>query len=317
MLDAAVGWTQRRIEALLERTRVSEQELQQPRLLTAPKVVLQTVLPLLVRPAGLLLSSTFVLLIAWGFQGNLHVLRGIEGLESLGLPLFWEGWSGAGSDPATRDQIIDGLAWDQELISFAGGFVLLVVLPSIFIRVVLRQSFAGFGLGLPPPDRRRFAIVSALGLAAISLPAFLLGAGDADIKGEYPIFRGAFESDLDFAAYELSYLLFFIVIEFVFRGYLLFGLYGFKDSDVKAPQTGVPGPLFFGYTAILIAMLSYTAWHLGKPQLELWGTIPWGLASGAIALASRSIVPLIVVHWALNVLLDVFIRNGWSLSSLF
>jgi hypothetical protein len=69
----------------------------------------------------------------------------------------------------------------------------------------------------------------------------------------------------------------------------------------------------FGYYAVLISMLSYTAWHLGKPQLELWGTVPWGLATGTIALISRSILLLILVHWGLNAFLDLAIREGWTL----
>ena len=316
-LEILVGRAQKLIEGILARTRVSEAELLRPRLSTGPKVITQTVLPLLVRPQGLILLSSFVLLMAWGENGSLQVLRGVEGLQSLGLPLFWSGWGGTGSDPASRDQIIPGLAWDQELICYVAGFVLLVVLPAIFIRVVLRESLSEFGLCLPPKDRWRFAITSALGLAVLGVPAILLAAGDADMQAEYPMFRGAFESNADFIAYELVYLLFFVVIEFVFRGYLLFGLYKLRDADVTPPDAGLPRPLFFGYAAILIAMLSYTAWHLGKPQLELWSTLPWGLAAGAIALVSRSIVPIIFVHWGLNVILDTAIRNGWSLSSIF
>ena len=41
----------------------------------------------------------------------------------------------------------------------------------------------------------------------------------------------------------------------------------------------------FGYYAILLSMLSYTAWHLGKPLPELWGTLVWGLVAGTIVLA--------------------------------
>jgi len=34
---------------------------------------------------------------------------------------------------------------------------------------------------------------------------------------------------------------------------------------------------YFGRYALMIQMLSYTAWHLGKPLPELWGTVVWGL----------------------------------------
>jgi hypothetical protein len=54
----------------------------------------------------------------------------------------------------------------------------------------------------------------------------------------------------------------------------------------------------------VISMLSYTAWHLGKPLPELWGTLVWGLLAGTIALASGTIWHLVAIHWLLNVLLD-------------
>jgi membrane protease YdiL (CAAX protease family) len=66
----------------------------------------------------------------------------------------------------------------------------------------------------------------------------------------------------------------------------------------------------FGNYALLISMLAYTAWHAGKPLLELWGTLPWGLLAGVIALATRTIWPIIIVHWLLNVFLDVVIYKG-------
>ena len=57
-------------------------------------------------------------------------------------------------------------------------------------------------------------------------------------------------------------------------------------------------------------MLSYTAWHLGKPLPELWGTVIWGLAAGATAYAIRSLWPIILAHWLLNVFLDIFILQS-------
>ena len=66
----------------------------------------------------------------------------------------------------------------------------------------------------------------------------------------------------------------------------------------------------FGYYAIFISMLSYTAWHLGKPIPELWGTLVWGLATGTVALATRTIWHIVLVHWLLNVFMDWAIWSG-------
>ena len=100
---------------------------------------------------------------------------------------------------------------------------------------------------------------------------------------------------------------FFVAIEFIFRGFLLFGLAGVRDSDVKGAGTGAPGVFYFHKYALLIQMLSYTAWHLGKPAAELWGTPIWGLCAGALAYAARSIWPVTAAHWVLNIWIDAIV----------
>jgi uncharacterized protein len=130
------------------------------------------------------------------------------------------------------------------------------------------------------------------------------------MRALYPLYRGPFASVGEFALYEAGYFLFFVAIEFIFRGYLLFGLYNARDRDALPGTQGIPGPVVFGYSAILVSMLSYTAWHLGKPIPELWGTLVWGIATSTVVLATRSIWPVVVVHWMLNVFLDAVITWG-------
>ncbi|MGH7676042.1 MAG: CPBP family glutamic-type intramembrane protease, partial [Gemmatimonadales bacterium] len=202
------------------------------------------------------------------------------------------------------------IPWDQEWISFLAGAILLVVVPVVLIKVVLRQDLRDYGLCLPPPGRRALAWLAAAALLVLSVPAFYAGLHDAGMRAVYPLYRG-FATVSQLLLYQLGYLLFFVAIEFMFRGYLLFGLYQLKDREVRSGITGIPGPLLFGYYAVFISMLSYTAWHLGKPLPELWGTLVWGLAAGTIVLQSRSIVPITLVHWLLNVFLDYGIWSGW------
>ena len=58
------------------------------------------------------------------------------------------------------------------------------------------------------------------------------------------------------------------MIEFIFRGYLLFGLEGIQDMGVPTGGRGVEGAFYFGRYALLIQMFSYIVWHLGKPIPE-------------------------------------------------
>ncbi len=127
--------------------------------------------------------------------------------------------------------LIPGVPWDNELISFFGGALLLVGIPILLIRFVYKQPLSAYGLGLPPANRRRFALLAFAVLTVVALPVFYIGARDPAMPAVYPFYR-AFANFGDFIAYALIYLPFFIAIEFIFRGYLLFGLAGVKDDEV-------------------------------------------------------------------------------------
>jgi hypothetical protein len=276
-------------------TEVDDAELENPDFTTVVKVIWFSIRAFLVERPGQIMGSTFILLMLWGTHGKFELLRFL-------LP----GWRGPGVDIGTRPQILPGIPWDQELISFWGGAMVIVVIPILIIKFGFKQPLSFYGLGLPPKGRWALAGWTFLMLTAVSLPAFWLGARDLDMRQVYPFYR-PFSSPGQFLLYELTYLPFFIAIEFIFRGYLLFGLAGVRDFEVKDAGGGVPGAYYFHRYAILISMLSYTAWHLGKPVPEIWGTLVWGLAAGATAYAMRSIWPIVLSHWLLNVLMDAMI----------
>jgi len=273
-------------------------ELSEPDYVTVLKLVFHVAVSVLREKPGQILASAFLLLMAWGFHGNLDLLK-----------LVVPGYRGPGVDLGHRPQLIPGIPWDDELISFAGGLVLVVLVPMLLIRFVYHDRWADYGLGLPPKGRRSLAAWAFLTLTVLSLPAFYLGAQDPSMRMVYPLYR-PFASGLQFALYELSYLPFFVAIEFIFRGYLLFGLESVRGDNVRPSAGGGPAPYFFGKYALLIQMLSYTAWHLGKPLPELWGTLVWGIAAGATAWAVRSIWPVVLSHWVLNIFLDLMILRS-------
>lgn len=280
---------------LSELRELEEEVRERPTLRAFVRVIVAMAVRPLRTPAGVVLASAILLIVAWGNHGT------VSWLHSL-----WSGWNPTG-DPQQRTRIIPGLPWDQELLSFVAGTVLLVVIPCLIIKLVLKRDLRDFGLGLPPRNRLRLSLFAAGVLLVAILPPFLLATQDPEMRATYPLYRGPLEG-WDFVAYELAYGLFFLVIEFVFRGYLLLGLFRMRDRDASPEAPGERGPLLFGYYAIYLAMLSYTAWHLGKPTPELLGTLFWGPVAGGVVILTRSIWPLVIVHWLANVVLDLLLK---------
>ena len=239
----------------------TEEELSNPKPFTLLNVIWRTLRVLPMERTGQIIGSTFFLLMLWGFHGDLELLRYL-------VP----GWLGPGT-PAPRPQLIPGIPWDHELISFWGGAFFVVGIPILLIRFVYRQPLSDYGLTLPTPGRRRLALA---GFALLMLPApmFLMARLDPSMVATYPFYRD-FPTLFSFALYEITYLPFFIAIEFIFRGYLLFGLAGKTETAARRGrdigETAVGSVFYFGKYALLVQMLSYTAWHLGKPLPELWG----------------------------------------------
>lgn len=271
---------------------IDEGELDQPGFVTVLKVVWQSVRSVFKERPGQIIGLTFILIMLWGTHGKIELLH-----------LIWPDYRGPGIDIGRRPQLLPGIPWDNELISFWGGAFLLVVIPVFVIKFGLKQPLSSYGLGLPPKGRRTLALWTFLTLTLLSLPAFWLGAQDQGMRALYPLYR-PFPNAGSFALYELTALPFFIAVEFIFRGFLLFGLGDARDGESEVAGGGYKRVFYLHKYALLIQMLSYTAWHLGKPVPELWGTLIWGLAAGATAYAIRSIWPLVLAHWLLNVFLD-------------
>lgn len=271
--------------------RIDQAELEEPGFLTVVKVVWQSVGGVFKERPGQIIGLAFILIMLWGTHGRIELLQWI-----------WPDYRGPGIYTG-RSQLLAGVPWDHELISFWGGALLLVVIPVCVIKFVFRQPLSSYGLGLPPKGRRALALWTFLTLTVLSVPAFWLGAQNEEMRAIYPFYR-PFSDAGSFVLYELTYLPFFIAVEFIFRGFLLFGLGGARDDEIAATSGGYKGAFYFHKYALVIQMLSYTAWHLGKPLPELWGTLIWGLAAGATAYAVRSIWPVVLAHWLLNVFLD-------------
>ena len=255
-------------------------------------IIIWTTLKKLRDKASIILWSSFILLALWGFHGDMAILTRV----------FGEGWI---------ETVTFHLPWGKQLVSFVVGFLLMVVTPCLIIKFRFKQNLGDYGLALPPQDQRHKARVAFFSLTGITLIFVFLASFDKGMQQQYPLFvqradglvTWTITRGWEFLIYELVYLLFFITIEFSFRGYLLFGLNSIWITQKVEHNRRVFIPRF-GIYAILIQMLAYTTWHHGKPVPELLGTLIWGVCTAAIALRIRSIWPIIMSHWLYNIFLD-------------
>jgi len=176
--------------------------------------------------------------------------------------------------------------------SFLACLVLMLALPALLARFVLRLSLRD--LGMRAGDVRAGLTAVAALFPFVALLLLWPSSGQADFRAEYPLFRSAGGPVSLFIAYELVYGVYYIGWEFFYRGFMLFGL---KDSV---------GAL----NAVLIQTIPSTLVHIGKPQGEVFAAVLGGVLFGAIALRTRSILYVFLLHWLIGVGLDVFIVMG-------
>ena len=189
------------------------------------------------------------------------------------------------------------LEWWAVLAQFLIAFVLFFLLPLVAIRMFSQVPLGELGLGLG--DRRfGFGLVLPLGVLFLAIPSGLSTWGMDSFQLEYPLAKLAVESPGRFVIYQLAYgLLYYVAYEAFFRGFLQLGL---------ARKLG-------HLPALLIQTAVTTLFHLGKPLPELWSALFAGLLFGLLVIRTRSIWPLVLVHWALGVVTDLVAAYGTGL----
>jgi len=128
-------------------------------------------------------------------------------------------------------------------------------------------------------------VLTAASLAAMALILY----GVARI----PEFRSYYyRYDIDWPGLLLSHALYMFAWEFLFRGYMLFGL----ERSI-------------GISAIFVQTVPFVLLHFGKPFLETLACIPGGFILGYVAYRTRSFLPSFVIHFGIYVMLILFANS--------
>ena len=178
-------------------------------------------------------------------------------------------------------------AYLLEYLSFA---VLFFVIPLI---VAIKYNKAKLLLHLFNLESIKTNILWIAGaILFIVIPVAFIVSHSSAVLLEYPLPQSLNQNQQLLPVYFISLLFFYYLPwEFFFRGFLLFGL---KDR--------------YGATeAILIQTISSCLVHINKPPAETLGAIPFGILFGIIALKTKSLWPVIILHAALGIFTDLFI----------
>ena len=125
-------------------------------------------------------------------------------------------------------------------------------------------------------------IVTPACLAVMAL--ILYGAG------KIPEFRSYYyEYAIDWSDLALDTALYMLAWEFLFRGYMLFGL----EKSI-------------GRGAIFVQLIPFVLLHLGKPFLETLACIPGGFGFGYVAYKTRSFLPCFIIHFGVYIGMILF-----------
>ena len=165
----------------------------------------------------------------------------------------------------------------QVLLQRVWGILFLMILPLGFVTICFDLAPSYFGLGarfLRPPPLWGFLIVPVL-LAVV----FLLSSSPANLK-KYPQIRSATWTRglLVFSA--ISWVVFLVAYEFLFRGLLLFSSITVLNS----------------WTAVILNVTLYAFAHIYKGLPELLLSIPFGFILCYLTLVTGNIWCAVALH---------------------
>lgn len=168
-----------------------------------------------------------------------------------------------------------GPPWLSSLIYFA-------VLPVLTITLILRRNPLDFGFR---PGNWKLWSLYVVATIIVALPILYFASRAPALTNYYTRYQ------FDVGKYIFETIVYLLAWEYIFRGFLLFGL---KDKFKEA--------------SILIQMIPFVLVHFGKPELETISTIITGIYFGWVAYRGNSYWPAFIMHAFINIMFLVFVN---------
>ena len=193
---------------------------------------------------------------------------------------------------------VDPLIWRVHLKRI-WGFIWLGVLPLLVILILDQGVSHGYGL-LNIGSLPTWMLVMAL--SALIIVVNFFNSQSKSNLGRYPEIKLNKWSVYSILSSGVTWILYLIAYEFLFRGILLF-------SSMQLLQ-----PI----TAITLNITIYSLFHLQKGQKEIIASIPFGIILCLLTIKSQSIWPAIFLHNILalsNEWLSIYFKSEKTLKS--
>jgi uncharacterized protein len=182
-------------------------------------------------------------------------------------------------DHIGRDKTMSRIYW-----LLADGLIMFL-LPVFSIKFVLKGKLSDYGFRF---GDKKFGLITALLFFLVMLPVVWIASASETFANTYPLGGSDLRTDFGlFLIYELCVLTYLLGWEFLWRGYMLFGL---------KPK--------LGYYAVFVQMIPFFILHRGKPEIEVFASIIAGLILGIQALRSNSFIYCWILHSLVMISID-------------
>ncbi|KKR43157.1 hypothetical protein A2356_02195 [Candidatus Nomurabacteria bacterium RIFOXYB1_FULL_39_16] len=171
-----------------------------------------------------------------------------------------------------------------QIIDTLNAFTMMFIVPAIIINFFLKKPLSDFGLSVPVNIKQSILLTCLTILVFSPLIYFL------SLQSNFQNFYITKTNALYFLTYSISGIFYYFAEEFIFRGFLHFGLWN-----------------RFKFHTIWIINIVFAIFHLNKPPLEFYFALLLGIALNYLSYKTKSFIPAVIVHFTLALILNILV----------
>ncbi len=193
----------------------------------------------------------------------------------------------------------------QYIWQYLASFIFLFLIPFIIIKYLFKDDVRKYGISAGNISWNMKWLIAGLIIA----PFTFVFSNDPALMYEYPLSKITAQSINLIIIDSFFYLFYYIGFEFIFRGYLLFGIQdstSFEKNEMPDKKNAA--------AAIALSTVLVLAIHTGKPGSEIvlagFISILWGY----INLKGRSIYAVLIMHYIFGIVNNInsIIKGGYN-----